>query len=168
MSNAKLLLPLLLSVDSLIGCLATAPLFRCWSHRLALAVCFGLSDAIAYQIGSAFGVPDFLNHVGSSLAVGALVVYGVVCTAASWLVRVRVSPKLAFGLPLLMGVDNLVAGAEHGLGTVAQIVTLGVTSFLMGLGGLSLGAWFGGMDDRRRQLIAGSAMLAAAVVVAVF
>ena len=131
-----MLLPLFLSIDTFIGCLEAAPLFRRWSHRVALAGCFGVSDMIACQVGSALVVPGIWNYLGNSVAAGALIVYGAVCVAAAGLARARISPRLAYALPLLMSLDNLAAGAEHGSGTAAQAVTLGLASFLMGLGGL--------------------------------
>jgi hypothetical protein len=142
--SAKTLLPLFLSIDTFIGYLVAAPLFRRWSHRVALAGCFGVSDMIACQVGSALVVPGIWNYLGNSVAADALIVYGAVRGAAAGLARARISPRLACALPL------------------------GLASFLMGLGGLAPGVWLARTGDTKRQLIAGTSMLAAGVAVAVF
>ena len=159
------LLPFSLSLDSFVGGIAAAPLFRRWSDRVALALAFGVCDMAASMLGPAIELPKFISEAGKGMAIGLMLLYGIACLIVAFVTRVRLSARLAFALPLFMSLDNLVAGgadAVHG-----GPLMIGLASAVAALAGLVPGIWLQRFDDRKRQLVAGGAMMAAAVIVAV-
>jgi putative Mn2+ efflux pump MntP len=157
---------LLLGIDSLVVSVAIAPLFTSRSTRVALALLFGVCDGAATLVGAALGV-RFSGPFAGDLASILLAAYGlyillVVCWGQRTLARWP-----AWVMPVLFSLDNLAYGikmrnAGHDL--VQEALVLAVSSALMSMIGLALGAMLAKRTGGARSLATGPLLIAAAAV----
>ncbi len=158
----------LLSIDSLIASTALGPVMAISPRRWRLAALFGTCDALAYLAGGLLPQAVGLSGV-AELGVPLLVVaYACYCLAASSWVAMRADARIAFALPVLMSIDNLVAGAQHaaaGAEAIVQALLLGLVSAAFSWCGLVVAGLRRPGDVRRAHAIAGCALLPCAVLI---
>ena len=137
MLNLLFLSALLTSVDNLIVCSAIGllPLTRGQRRRYAFA--FSAAETLAPVLSMSVGAflwPTLLHRVDQS-ALAILLACGVLILALAWFnrdaARLFGKPCMIVGLPLLMSIDNLIAGI--GLSAVKAPPLL--ASFMIGLAG---------------------------------
>lgn len=138
-----------LGIDNFVVALALGALGLPRARRWALALAFGVCEALAVFFGAALGATLDLHGVGAVIAglsltaAGALVLAGE--RAARWLARVRGS-RLVIALPACLALDNVVAGA--GIEWRAAPV-VAVASAAVALAGLELGVRIASLLPRR-------------------
>jgi hypothetical protein len=161
-----------LSVDSLVGGAAVAPLVPRASYRLAAAVLFGAADAAASFLGALIAIPlhgllvvtpamialygAYLVAV-STLAARGLAGIGAVGSATR--VRARQLPALLIpgALAVALSIDNLVSAAA---GQEASLATAGCSSAALALLGLTAGSrLLRGLPNGRRTAWVGVGLL---------
>lgn len=114
-----------LSLDSFLVCLGIGWHVRSWHDRLRLAMVFGGCDAVAAMLGSlwhyrSLGLTAFAGYLLCAFLLGQ---------------TIRPRRMLIYALPLLLSLDNLLAGVPANLAAA-----LGAGSALMALIGLGLAA----------------------------
>jgi len=144
-----------LQACSAIGCLALAPGQRRW-----YAFAFSTAETVAPLVGLALGGllwPAVLRTVNRYLPMILLLCgLGILAfaiknrDAALWFDR----PGMMVGLPLLLSVDNLLAGV--GLSAIhspmlPSVLIIGATGAVMSCAGLYLGAWVRALVPRRLE-----------------
>lgn len=154
-----------LSLDSFVVALALGPLIPSRAQRWRLAALFGVCDGVAALIGSGLG----WSSLGAAFAARAVPLFvlicGVYCLVAAGWNRFRADPRLAFALPVLMSLDNLVYGfGAPASGFAAQAVILGLVSFSFAAAGLWLGGAMRAVGPRSADCTAGFALIAAGFV----
>lgn len=154
-----------LSLDSFVVALALSPLIPSRAQRWRLAALFGVGDGVAALIGSGLG----WSSLGAAFAARAVplfvLTHGVYCLVAAGWNRFRADPRLAFALPVLMSLDNLVYGFGAPAGDLAApAVVLGLVSFSFAAAGLWLGGVLRAARLRRADCTAGFALIAAGFV----
>jgi putative Mn2+ efflux pump MntP len=172
---AVLLLGFLLGFDSFRASVGLGVTFRSADRRRWIPVSFGLCDGLAPLLGLAVGsaavssLDPWTGYIGP-LIVGGFGLYTLL-TSAGDESRQAKDPQawLCFGLPLSLSLDNLVAG--FGLGTLGTPVLLsaailGLTSGLMSLAGLCLGAAVGRSLPWRADQVGGAALTILALLLA--
>jgi hypothetical protein len=116
---------LLLGIDSLIACIAVAPLV---GRRIAVpyAVLFGVADGLGYLLGCAlhWSFPDSLDFLAPAV-VAIIGVYWIgVAIVSRKAAQAEVNPKAHWGiwiLPWLLSLDNITYGAVDGVSSGASI-----------------------------------------------
>ena len=167
-----LILGLTLGLDSFRVALALGLTQPSRGRRLALAFAFGLCDGMATLAGfvlgavAAEGTSAWADHLGS-LVLGLYGAWMLIVDLVRGRAEEYASPHWEmFGLPVLLSLDNLVAGVGLRLlsfPAVFSAAVLGITSGLMALAGLTLADVVG----RHLRLPAGAVGGAALVVVAI-
>lgn len=163
----NLLPPFSLSLDDFVAGLAAAPFFRPWSDRTIFALAFGLYDMAASALGMAVGLPKFIGKFGGGVAIGITSIYGVACLIATSVTRVHLGPRLKLAWLLFISFDNLAVG-DLQFRAWRAAVDYRPCERLAALAGLIPGGWLHHFGYRKRQLTAGTAMIAAGIVVTVF
>lgn len=154
---------LLLGCDSLVAAAALGPLAR-GRRRWVLAALFGGCDGLATLVAAVglFRLP----HLAVGLVPLALACYGCYLLAVSAWAR-RVGRLGMFVTPVLLSLDNLVTGSADTAGLSArQAPVVALTSCLLALVGLILGANAAARTDISRKRLTGAGLLAAALVFA--
>lgn len=116
---------LLLGVDSLIACIAVAPLIR---RRIAVpfALLFGAADGLGYLLGCAlhWSWPDNLSFLAPAV-VAIIGIYWIgVAIVARKAAQAEANPKAHWGiwvLPWLLSLDNITFGTVDGVSSGASI-----------------------------------------------
>lgn len=173
---ALLLLGLVLGLDSLRVSIGLGVLKLSRVRRAQIAFAFGLCDAIAPLIGLAVG-QSIVNVIGQwteyfgSLVLGS---YGLYIIYLAWrgdeLARDDDKYWTIFGLPIVLSLDNLVAGIGLGMlgfPVLISAFTLGAISGLMSLAGLYLGGALGRILPARSDLVGGVILVLLAAAFAV-
>lgn len=145
-------------------------------HRGQIAFAFGLCDAIAPFIGLAFGqslvatVGEWTEILGPLLLGG----YGLYTIYVTWrggeLAQDDDKHWMLFGFPIVLSLDNLVAGIGLGMlgfPVLLSALTLGTISGLMSLAGLYLGSALRRILPTRSELVSGVILLLLAAMFAV-
>jgi putative Mn2+ efflux pump MntP len=169
-----LLLAFTLSLDSFrvsLGLGATRPRP---ARQAQIALAFGLCDGLAPLVGLAVG-QSLLSYVGERVEyLGPLMLcgYGLYTVYVARRAEKESAEEgwAVFGLPLTLSLDNLVAGASLGvLGfpVLLSVAVIGVTSGLMSLAGLRLGAVAVNFLKIRSELLGGLALIFIAVALAI-
>jgi putative Mn2+ efflux pump MntP len=172
---AVCVLGFLLGLDSLRASLAlgASPMGR--GRRVRIALTFGLCDALAPLLGLALGqafvskVAPWAKHCGvlALAGYGASLLFAAPRTAADAEPPVGDGGRfLPIGLPVVLGLDNLIAG--FGLGTlgppvVLSAAVLGVISGLMSLLGLCMGQAAGDVVPESAGRLGGGALISVAL-----
>jgi manganese efflux pump family protein len=165
---ALLLLGFLLGLDSFRASLGLGIVHRSGPRRFWIPVSFGLCDGIAPVLGLAAGSAVVSSFAPWTRWLGPLVLggFGVLTFLAANEYEAKEADADGgwpyFGLPLILSLDNLVAGL--GLGAIGAPVVLsaaviGLISGLMSLAGMSLGSVVG-RSLRARAAQVGGATLA--------
>lgn len=161
-----------LSVDSLVGGAAVAPLVSRASYRVAAAALFGAADAAASLVGGLVAMPlhgllvvtpamialygAYLVGV-STLAARGLAGIGAVGSAARACPRQLPTLLILGALAVALSIDNLVSAAA---GQEASVATVGCTSAALALLGLTAGSrLLRGLPDGRRTAWVGVGLL---------
>ncbi len=173
MSGSLVIAGLLLGLDSLLVSIPLGALDLPAARRRRLALAFGLCDGLATGAGaslrpSAFGALGAdSTWIGPALIAG----YGLYVLALGWRAGAAVSRgrsgRLAYALPVLLSLDNLVGGASGFAGpieTAVAAVTMGALSGGMSLLGMAVGAAAIKRVSVRPDQIAGGLWLLAAAV----
>jgi manganese efflux pump family protein len=159
-----LLSGLLAGVDNLQACLAIGLLPLKPDQRRRYAIAFSTAETVAPLLGLTLGgllLPALFEHLdNSSPLILLLCGLGILALAiknrevAPWFVR----PGMMIRLPLLLSVDNLLAGI--GLSAIhapvlASVLIIGATGAAMSCAGLYLGASIRAIVPRRLEFAAG-------------
>lgn len=155
---------LLYGLDNASVALALAPLLG-WRRGLLLALLFGAAE-MAMPLAGAMLAPPPLG-AGEAIRAGLL---GLLATTIAGLLIVRRdpaalvgSPPALAGLAILLGLDNLVAGA--GLSAagfpLADVAMIGMTSAALAAAACLIGVLAAHRLDRRRGAMLSAAVLAA-------
>ncbi|MGZ4617484.1 MAG: hypothetical protein ACXV3F_01895 [Frankiaceae bacterium] len=153
----------LLGFDSLVAAAALGPLAHRRSRWILVGL-FGGCDGLATLVGEMglFRLP----HLAVGLVPVALACYGVYLMAVSAWAR-RLGRIGMFITPVLLSLDNLVAGQADSAGlSIQQVPLVTVVSCLLALVGLLLGANVAARTDMSRNRLAGIGLLLAAVAIA--
>jgi hypothetical protein len=140
------LLPFLLSLDSLLASLALGVLRVDRTRRLRLAVAFGICDAFASLLRSSLGPPTTkslwleLPQFRLALGVYLLAVFSV------WIFRVTrpFGSRLLWTIPILLSIDNLL-GAGQAPFTASSVILVAFASASMSLVGFGLATFLADM-----------------------
>ena len=172
---ALILLGLALGLDSLRVSIGLGTLKLSRVRRWQIAFAFGLCDAIAPLVGVAIG-QSIVTTVGAwTEFLGPLVLggYGLYIIYLAWrggqLAQDDDHRWTLFGLPIVLSLDNLVAGIGLGLlgfPVLFSAFVLGAISGMMSLAGQHLGAVLIKILPARPQFIGGIILLLMAVVLA--
>ena len=166
-----LVLGFVLSLDNFRVSIALGTVPFSMKRAVQVALTFGLWDAImplvglliGNQIGEALG--DVADLVGAA-ALGAYGLYLVVSALRNPEPDELDHPWALFGIPLTLSLDNLFAGASLGILGLSpwfSAVVFGVITAVMSLVGLRLGRAAAGLIRIRPDLLAGVALIMAAV-----
>lgn len=161
-------LGLLYGLDNAAVALALAPLLG-WRRGLILALLFGAAEMLMPLAGAALALPAL--GAGEAIRAGLL---ALLATTVAGLLLVRRdpaalvgSPPALVGLALLLGLDNLVAGAGMQAAgfSAAHIVTVGLISAALSAAACLIGVLAARpFDSRRAGLLSSAALLALAGV----
>jgi hypothetical protein len=159
-------------LDSFVLCIGLAAAVRNWRVWLLQSTMFGLADGTAGCLGQALAehlsaLPHAMTMTGPLLVAG----YGVlVLIASNRLGRVLASCRAMIAFPILLSVDNLIAGAYlmdvNNFGIV-QALKMGGATAAMAFGGCCLGGLLIGRWSIPRYPLVGGTALTAAVVMLV-
>ena len=132
---------LLLGLDSLIACFAIGALLdrRAW---LPFAALFGVFDAAAFLIGSAFSW-EMPETVGTAVELATLAGLGIYLIMVALGAKRVANTRWVWLLPVALTVDNITYGLiDHSWTTsvFGQAGEMLISSTLMGLAGLALSA----------------------------
>lgn len=169
---------LLLGVDSLIACIAVAPLVR---RQIAVpfAILFGACDGLGYLLGCAlhWSYPDSLSFLAPAVVAIIGVYWIAVAIVSRKAARAEANPKAHWGiwvLPFLLSLDNITFGAVDGVSNGASIwlsaFEQALSSIIQAGIGLAVGlAIVHAIPGLRKRMwlssaVAGGAMVAAAGV----
>lgn len=108
---------LALGIDSFIACLAVGGLIL-GKQRFAYAALFGICDAGAYLIGTAFHF-EMSETVAQVVSSSALIVLGVYLIAVTVLSRKVANTRWVWALPFALTLDNISYGLVDGTSSVA-------------------------------------------------
>jgi putative Mn2+ efflux pump MntP len=143
MLTSQLVTGLLLGFDSFLVCLAVGALPQRAVRRSQLALAFGLCDGFAAWAGSVVGMQWLRSTSASSewLGPAAVAAYGVyilylALRSGDLAANPGAARWLAFGLPVCLSLDNLVAGVATPASAVPAI--LPALAFGVMSGGLAL------------------------------
>lgn len=163
---------LLLGVDSLIACIAVAPIIS-WRRVLPFAALFGVSDGAGFLLGSAFGwsVPASTVKILQTAVLVALGCYWVALAAFFTSRGPALSGRgLAWILPWVLSIDNITYGLVGGHSTNALLGQAGeqaLSSALLAGLGLAVGlALARAVPAMRRRAAVTSGVAGAALIVA--
>jgi putative Mn2+ efflux pump MntP len=159
-------LGLLYGLDNAAVALALGPLLG-WRRGLVLALLFAAAEMLMPLAGAALALPPF----GAEDAIRAGLL-GLTGTTIAGLLLVRRdpaalvgSPAAMVGLAILLGLDNLVAGAGMQAAgfSAAHIATVGIVSGALSAAACLIGVLAARPFDRRRAgLLSSAALLALA------
>jgi putative Mn2+ efflux pump MntP len=169
MPNDVALLGLLLGLDSLAVGTSLGGLLPERGRRLRLALWFAVCDGLASLIGSTSVVANLGRGLEWSewLGPAGVAAYGVYVLYLARRYQ-DVTPqassagRLAFCLPLVLSLDNLVAGTPPGSASAAPLV-FGLISGAMALCGLSCGAALGARRGVDAWRLSGTFLMVVAV-----
>jgi len=159
---------LLLGLDSFIVAAALGMAGVPARQRWRLALAFGFCDGVASMVGACVGFGTVLGRyewLGPAVVGG----YGAYVLLLAWRSRRPAAPAdargwPAFGLPVCLSIDNLVAGAGAvGGDTVLAAVACGAVSGSLAFLGLWLGAGFARRVTLRGAWVGGAALVVVAV-----
>jgi putative Mn2+ efflux pump MntP len=153
-----------LSFDSFIMSLALGSIVHSPTQRWRLAALFGVSDGLAVLVGSALGQGVWRHDVAHNIVLIYALAYGICCLVSAHRNKFRANPRLAFALPVLMSLDNLVYGVGAGpstTGIVERATVLGLMSFSLAVPGVLLWNFTRLPDARIRECLAGCALVVA-------
>jgi putative Mn2+ efflux pump MntP len=156
---------LLLGLDSLRASAGLASAGLAGERPLRLALAFGVCEAAAPIVGVATGrsVLHRLDGVADYVGPVVLITCAVCVLSAENPTRLlkRRDWALVAGLPLILGLDNLVAGAAlgvYGVPVLAAALVLGAVSCVLALVGLAIGRTIASRLEPRLEF-AGPAVL---------
>jgi putative Mn2+ efflux pump MntP len=175
--GAVVLIGVVLGLDSFRASLGLGAVYRGAAVRSRVALAYGTCDGIAPILGLVLGatvVESASPWVGwaGPLALGGFGLFTLLAagregsrpggdrTGAAW---------AAVGLPLLLSVDNLVAGfglGAVGVPVVVSALILGTISGMMALAGLYLGALVSRALPARAERVGGAALALLALAMA--
>ncbi len=163
-----LLLGRLLGIDSFRASLGLGLLHRSTTRRIGIAMSFGLCDGLAPLVGLMVGsavITSFSPWAGwlGPLVLGGFGLFTFV-TLGGDEAKESDAPEgfVSLGLPLILALDNLVAGFGLGaLGTpvLLSAAVIGAISALMSLVGLCLGALVGRSLRARTGRVGGASLV---------
>jgi hypothetical protein len=159
----SLITPVLLGLDGFAVCLALGPLSLGLWRGLSLAALFGVCDGLALLAGGVLHSSQPLN----AAVLPVLIALWVMLVLALMIYDAR---KLLPVLPVLLAVDNLLAGIESGHAVLARDAALScAVSALLAGAGLFAGRAIADLLDlpARRARLAGAGLLLAVGVVAI-
>ncbi|HEV8600822.1 MAG TPA: manganese efflux pump [Gemmatimonadales bacterium] len=167
---AILLLGLALGLDSFRVSLGLGLLRLPFRRRLAIAVAFGLCDGLSPLAGFAIGrlLVDRVSAWTDWLGPLVLCLYGIYMVVVARLPEGdERQARWVLGLPVVLSLDNLVAGV--GLGALGfpvwgSAAVLGLASGVLAWAGLSVGASAARYLPRAAALGGGAVMIAVGVV----
>jgi putative Mn2+ efflux pump MntP len=172
MIGALLILGFTLSLDNFRTAIALGPLRLEWRHAGQVALAFGFWDAVAPLVGILLGhyldqrIGSTAEYVGA-IALGA---YGLYLLVQAWRTAAPEEfdqLRALFGLPLLLSLDNVVAGTSLGLlGFSPWVVSpiFGAITALMSFAGLQLGRAAAHFIGIRADVLTGVALVVMATV----
>lgn len=173
MIGSLLLLGFTLSLDNFRTSVVLGTIRLSWRRALKVALVFGFWDGVAPLVGILVG--DYLGEkIGSTadyVAASALLAYGLFLVLQAWRTPEPEEPDdrwALFGLPLPLSVDNVVAGTSLGLLGFSPWIApplFGVTTAVLSLVGLQLGAVAAGFIRIRSDLVTGVGLVVMAVLV---
>ncbi len=146
----------LLSSDSLVAGVALAPLVSP-RGRWILAAVFGLADGLGTLLGG-MALPH-LPLAAAGIAPLAIAAYGVYLFAVSMWVRRPSGHPLIYVTPVLLSIDNLVAGSSGGEVVLAGAGAAALTSAALAMVGLRIGASMASVTGFSRERLAGAGLL---------
>lgn len=151
----------LLSFDSLIAGVALGPLVSA-RHRWPMAVLFGLLDGVATLVGGAW-LPHPTVEVAGLVPL-LIAAFGLYLIAVSLWSHRRIGLPLPLATPLLLSIDNLIAGRPGGAAalTAGDVAAAALTSAAFALVGLWAGSFLAGVTGGRRERLAGAGLLVVA------
>lgn len=157
---------LVYGVDNAAAALALAPVLG-WRRGLMLAAFFGAAEALMPLAGAALALPAL--GAGEAIRVGLLALLG---TTIAGLALTRRDPAALVGSPwsmaglaILLGLDNLVAGASLGAADAPWATILSIalgSAALSALACLAGAALTSRLDRRRAAMVSGAALIAVA------
>lgn len=143
-------LGLALSLDSFAASFAIGSLTRSAQYHRSLALSFAFCDGLASWLGAAQELPHafvtWIGWFGPVLAVGYALYVVALALVASRASPSKDRPWLLFGLPICLGLDNLVTGAATQSSAAAaalSAIAFGAASGAAALAGISLGTKIG-------------------------
>jgi putative Mn2+ efflux pump MntP len=154
----------LLSFDSFIMSLALGSIIPSPTQRWRLAALFGVSDGLAVLVGSALGQGIWRHDVAHNIVLIYALAYGIFCLVSAHWNKFRANPRLAFALPVLMSLDNLVYGVGAGpstTGIVESATVLSLMSFALAVPGVLFWNSTRLPDASIRERVAGCALVVA-------
>lgn len=170
--TALLALGVALGLDSFRVSLGLGTLPLRWARRLSIALAFGLCDALALLAGSALG-GAFVNLLSQPAEYLGPVVLGSYGLYLIYLARYRADSARAddkswmlFGLPVVLSLDNLIAGIGVGLlgfSVITSTAVIALMSALMSLAGLQLGGALARRVPLPSELVGGLMLVLLAV-----
>src|SRR5215475_3071053 len=155
---------LLLGIDSLIACIAIAPLVD-KNRRIQLAALFGLADGVSFLIGAGLGWGLFSEATSEVVETGLLVGLAVWLLFVAASVRPMAASWTVWALPLALTADNLAFGiaGEHGGTLLGQFAQQTVSSAVLAYVGILVGLWLPSVVPVMRRgaatTVAGSVLL---------
>jgi hypothetical protein len=156
---------LLLGLDSLIVCLAIAPIVEPRS-RLKLAALFGVADGMAFLVGAGLGLRLLSDGASTVLTTGLLVAMGLYLLVVAAGTRQVAASWPVWVLPIALVFDNLTYGlvGDHAAGSLFQHAgEQALSSATLALAGLVAGALIPVVQRRAdANRVAGGALLLAA------
>jgi putative Mn2+ efflux pump MntP len=168
-----LILAITLSLDNFRTAIVLGALRLTRRRAVQVALVFGFWDTVAPLVGI-LGGDYFAQTIGSTAEyVGAVVLgaYGLYLLVQAWRTPAPEAPDYRWalygGLPLLMSIDNVVAGTSLGLLGFSPWLApplFGVTTALMTFVGLELGRAAAHFIRLRSDLLTGVALVVMAVV----
>jgi len=177
---ATLLLGFLLGLDSFRASLGLGLLRKGFSDQMRIAIGFGVCDGVAPLLGMAPGsalatsLSPWTERIGPFVLGG----FGIFTFLRSGEDEAADRPRdrspacggwAGFGLPILLSLDNLVAGLgldALGLPSVLSAGLIGVISALMSLAGSRIGSMVGQAMPGRAEKIGGAALTVLALFLA--
>jgi putative Mn2+ efflux pump MntP len=182
--GAVLLLGVLLGLDSFRAALALGVagvgFRRCLRTALAFGVCDGVAPVLGLVLGSA-AVESAAERAGwlGPLVLGPFGLFTFVAAGREHSDDLQTEPAagtaprrglwVSIGLPLVLSIDNLVAGFGLGASRVPIALTatvLGLASAAMALAGLHLGSWIHHAWPERAERLGGAALVMLALAMA--
>jgi hypothetical protein len=149
----------LLGSDSLVAGVALAPLVSPRA-RWILAAIFGLMDGLGTLLGGV-ALPGVAS-VAAGVVPFVIAAYGVYLLAVSVWARRRMSHPLIYATPVLLSIDNLVAGSIGPETILAGACVAALVSAALAMVGLGIGASVASVTGFSRERLAGVGLLVVA------
>ncbi len=164
---AVILLGVALGLDSFRASLALGTMNPGAGRRLRLALAFAVCDGVAPLLGLSLGpaLGNLLSAWAGVLGPALLVGYGLyslVIPRGAEDADPERGGWVAWGIPLFMSLDNLVAGFALGMMQMpiaASAAAIGAISGLMSLAGFCCGALIGRAVPLRAERVGGAALI---------